>query len=106
MFATTPMWARLFLLISDGVDVDMHDLRVLHELVELARHAVVETAHRTRGADRSQRPRSSRRRLPCIPSMCSDCGSSPGNPPRPITVMATGMLTFFANLVYSAEASD
>ncbi len=85
------MWAGLVLVDLRGVDVDVDDLAVLGELLELAGHAVVEPHAQGDQQVGLVRRRSWHRRVPCMPSMSSDSGSSLGKPPRPITVIVTGM---------------
>ena len=96
---------RLVLVELRRIDVDVDDLAVLAELLDLAGHAVVEP-HAERDQqiglfDRVVRVHACR--------ACRACRATadrrPGNAPRPITVIVTGMPVFLASVRSSSLAS-
>ena len=101
-----PMWAARFLEISAGsTSMWMILAPGAHSLITVDSDALVE-AH----ADGQDRVRllegvGGRVAMPCIPGMPTNRGWVPGNPPRPIRVVLTGIPVSSARRVSSTEAS-
>ncbi len=95
----------LVLVVLGGVDVDVDDRRLRRELVRVARDPVVEA-----GAQDEQqvalvdRPVAVGGAVHAEP-LHRERAASPGTPPRPMSVVATGMLVFSANARSSRWAS-